>query len=126
VVRVIFLLLAILGLVLVAIGVFFDFVGALGLLRLPNFYTRLHAATAGAIGGAVVPMLGASLIALGAEYLGPQRFFLAGAAFAGSILLMILAQAGSHALARATYISREAPVEPIEYDALRERGQGGS
>jgi len=123
---VIFLLLAILGLVLVAIGVFFDFVGALGLLRLPNFYTRLHAATAGAIGGAVVPMLGASLIALGAEYLGPQRFFLAGAAFAGSILLMILAQAGSHALARATYISREAPVEPIEYDALRERGQGGS
>lgn len=122
----IFLLLAILGLVLVAIGVFFDFVGALGLLRLPNFYTRLHAATAGAIGGAVVPMLGASLIALGAEYLGPQRFFLAGAAFAGSILLMILAQAGSHALARATYISREAPVEPIEYDALRERGQGGS
>ncbi len=119
-------LLAILGLVLVAIGVFFDFVGALGLLRLPNFYTRLHAATAGAIGGAVVPMLGASLIALGAEYLGPQRFFLAGAAFAGSILLMILAQAGSHALARATYISREAPVKPIEYDALRERGQGGS
>ncbi len=120
------LILVTLGLVLVAVGVFFDFVGALGLLRLPNFYTRLHAATAGAIGGAVVPMLGASLIALGATYLGPQRFFLAGAAFAGSILLMILAQAGSHALARAAYISQEAPVEPIGYDALRERSQGGS
>jgi multicomponent Na+:H+ antiporter subunit G len=126
VVKVISLLLVILGLTLIAIGVFFDFVGALGLLRLPNFYTRLHAATAGAIGGAVVPMLGASLLALGAEYLGPQRFFLAGAAFASSILLMILAQAGSHALARATYISQGAPLEPIEYDALRERGRGGS
>jgi len=125
VVEVISLILVVVGLALVAIGVFFDFVGALGLLRLPNFYTRLHAATAGAIGGAVVPMLGASILALGAEYLGPQRFFLAGAAFAGSILLMILAQAGSHALARATYISREAPTAPIKYDALEERGRGG-
>lgn len=110
------------GLALIAIGVFYDFIGAIGLLRLPNFYTRLHAATAGAIGGAVVPMIGAALVALGAEYLGPPRFFLAGAAFASSILLMILAQAGSHALARAAYISSEAVREPILYDALREEG----
>ncbi len=110
------------GLTLIAIGVFYDFVGAVGLLRLPNFFTRLHAATAGAIGGAVVPMIGASLVALGAEYLGPPRFFLAGAAFASGLLLMILAQAGSHAIARAAYLSGEAPREPILYDALEKGG----
>ena len=118
------LALVVAGLALIAIGVFYDFVGALGLLRLPNFFTRLHAATAGAIGGAVVPVIGAALVALGADYLGPQRFFLAGAAFASSLLLMILAQAGSHALARAAYLSGEAPREPIEYDAL-EKARGG-
>lgn len=118
------LVLAVIGLALIAVGVFYDFVGALGLLRLPNFFTRLHAATAGAIGGAVVPMIGAALLALGADYLGSQRFFLAGAAFASSILLMILAQAGSHAIARATYISGEAPRDPILHDAL-EKSRGG-
>jgi len=29
--------------ILLAIGIFFMFVGAVGLLRLPDFYTRLHA-----------------------------------------------------------------------------------
>jgi len=116
------LVLVTLGLVLISIGVFYDFVGAIGLLRLPNFFTRLHAATAGAIGGAVVPMIGSALVALGADYLGPPRFFLAGAAFASSILLMVLAQAGSHAIARAAYLSGEAPREPILHDALRDRG----
>lgn len=116
------LVLVLAGLALIAVGVFYDFVGAIGLLRLPNFFTRLHAATAGAIGGAVVPMIGAALVALGSEYLGPPRFFLAGAAFASSLVLMILAQAGSHAIARAAYVSGEAPREPILYDALREKG----
>lgn len=114
------LLLALVGLALIVVGVFYDFIGALGLLRLPNFFTRVHAATAGAIGGAVVPIIGAALVALGAEYLGSQRFFLAGVAFASSVLIMLLAQAGSHALARATYLSGEAPTEPILYDALKE------
>jgi len=115
------LALVIVGLALIAVGVFYDFVGAIGLLRLPNFFTRLHAATAGAIGGAVVPMIGAALVALGADYLGPPRFFLAGAAFASSLLLMVLSQAGSHAIARAAYLSGEASVEPALYDALKKR-----
>ncbi len=119
------LILVAIGLTLIAVGVFYDFIGAIGLLRLPNFFTRLHAATAGAIGGAVVPMIGAALVALGADYLGPPRFFLAGAAFASSILLMILSQAGSHAIARAAYLSGEARVEPALHDALKEREGGG-
>ena len=31
--------------ILIALGVFFDLVGALGLLRLPDVYNRLQAAT---------------------------------------------------------------------------------
>jgi len=118
------LILIVIGLILIAIGVFCDFIGAIGLIRLPNFYTRLHAATVGAIGGAVVPIIGAAILALGYEPLGETRFILAGVAFATSIVMMILAQAGSHALARAAYRARAAPTQPIIYDALaEERGE---
>ena len=118
------LILIVIGLILIAIGVFCDFIGAIGLIRLPNFYTRLHAATVGAIGGAVVPIIGAAILALGYEPLGETRFILAGVAFATSIVMMILAQAGSHALARAAYRARAAPTQPIIYDALAEdRGE---
>lgn len=34
----------ILSIILIVIGTFFFFVGALGLIRLPDFYTRMHAA----------------------------------------------------------------------------------
>lgn len=109
------------GLALITIGVFCDFVAAIGLIRLPNFFTRLHAATVGSIGGAVVPMLGAALLALGYEQLGSTRFILAGVAFTTSIVTMILSQAGSHALARATYRAKAAPLQPIIHDALAEK-----
>jgi multicomponent Na+:H+ antiporter subunit G len=115
------------GLILIAIGVFCDFVAAIGLIRLPNFYTRLHAATVGAIGGAVVPMIGAALIALCYEPLGDisTRCLVAGVAFTTSIVTMILSQAGSHALARATYRAKAAPLQPIIYDALAEKKEEG-
>ncbi|MDK6028589.1 monovalent cation/H(+) antiporter subunit G [Ignisphaera sp. 4213-co] len=124
-IKLIDLILIVLGLILVIIGVFCDFVGAIGLIRLPNFFTRLHAATVGAIGGAVIPMLGAALIALGYEPLGETRFILAGVAFTTSLITMVLAQAGSHALARAAYRARAAPLQPIIYDALSEKNGKG-
>ena len=112
------------GLLLIAVGVFCDFVGSIGLIRLPNFFTRLHAATVGSIGGAVVPMIGAAFIALGYRPLGDSRYLLAAEAFLTSIVTMILSQAGSHALARAAYRSRAAPLQPIIYDAI-EAEKGG-
>jgi multicomponent Na+:H+ antiporter subunit G len=121
VVKLIDIILVTAGLALIAIGVFCDFVAAIGLIRLPNFFTRLHAATVGSIGGAVVPMLGAALLALGYEPLGSTRFILAGVAFTTSIVTMILSQAGSHALARATYRAKAAPLQPIIHDALAEK-----
>ena len=118
-------LLVIVGEVLVAIGVFCDLMGALGMLRFPNFFVRLHAATVGTIGGAVVPILGAALIAAGCDFLGYYRWFMAGAALVTAILILIIAPAGSHVLARATHKSKIVPVEPKVVDMLEEEESKG-
>ncbi len=110
------------GEILVAIGVLCDLIGALGLLRFPNFYLRLHAATIGTIGGAFVPLIGAALIAIGCDFLGVYRWFMAGGAVVTAFLVLILAPAGSHALARATHRARVTPVEPKVVDHLEEDG----
>jgi len=57
-----------LGAFLVVLGGICDLFGAIGLLKFPNFYVRLHAATVGTIGGAVVPLFGVSMLALGAGF----------------------------------------------------------
>ncbi len=90
------------GLTLVFIGGICDLLGALGLLKFPNFYVRLHAATVGAIGGAVVPLIGVSLIALGSDFL-PHKYAIAGASFVTAIIVLIVAPTGSHALAYAAH-----------------------
>jgi len=116
--------LIIIGEIAVAIGVITDVIAAIGMLRFPNFFVRLHAATVGTIGGAFLPLIGAALIAAGAEFLGPYRWFMAGGSVVTAILILILAPAGSHALARATHRSRTAKVEPKVVDHLEEdRGE---
>jgi len=116
--------LIIIGEIAVAIGVITDVIAAIGMLRFPNFFVRLHAATVGTIGGAFLPLIGAALIAAGAEFLGPYRWFMAGGSVITAIVILILAPAGSHALARATHRSRAAKVEPKVVDHLEEdRGE---
>lgn len=119
-------ILVIIGEILVVIGAVCDLIGAIGLLRFPNFFVRLHALTVGTIGGAFVPLIGVALIALGSEFLGYYRFFIAGAAFVAALLLLFLGPAGSHAIARAAHRSRAAEVYPKVVDKLeedRERGE---
>ncbi len=90
------------GLALAFIGAICDLLGSLGLLKFPNFYIRLHAATIGAIGGAVIPLFGVTLIALGADFL-PHKYVIAGASFVTALLILIIAPTGSHALAYAAH-----------------------
>ncbi len=108
------------GEVLVAIGVFFDIVAAIGMLRFPNFFVRLHAATIGAIGGAFVPLIGVAIMSVGCDFLGRYRFFIAGAAAVTAVLILILAPVGSHVLAKAAHESRTAVVQPKVVDHLEE------
>ena len=49
-IEIVFAVLFYIGLALVVIGAISDLIGALGMIRFPNFYVRLHAATIGAIG----------------------------------------------------------------------------
>lgn len=77
-------------------GGFFCIAGGIGLVRMPDFYTRMHAAS-------VIDTLGAAFILLG---LALQAGFTLVAAKLGMIaLLMFFASpAASHALARAAMV----------------------
>ncbi len=112
------------GWALLVVGAIADLIAAIGLNRFPNFFVRLHAATIGTIGGAFYPLLGVALIAFGAEFLGPYRFFMGGAALVTAFLVLLLAPAGSHALARAAHRSKVVKPEPVVVDHLEEDGGG--
>ncbi|MEM4627694.1 MAG: monovalent cation/H(+) antiporter subunit G, partial [Ignisphaera sp.] len=88
--------LSIVGLTAIIVGAFFDIVSAIGVLKLPNFFTRIHAVTIGAIGGSVLPLIGVALLSLALEDLGVHRFYLDGTSIAGAVLILILAPTGAH------------------------------
>jgi multicomponent Na+:H+ antiporter subunit G len=76
-------------------GVFFCFVGAVGLLRLPDFYSRMH-------GGSMTDTLGAALVFIG-------LMFQAGLSLVTVKLVMILffllltSPTSTHALAKSAF-----------------------
>ncbi|MEM1628521.1 MAG: monovalent cation/H(+) antiporter subunit G [Desulfurococcaceae archaeon] len=107
------------SLMLIAGGVF-DLLASIGLIRFPNFYVRLHAATIGSIYGAVLPLLGISLIALGVPGL-PGKYAIAGGSFITALLIFIASPIGSHVLALAAHKSRSVEWKPVK-DALEEDG----
>ncbi len=104
------------GAVLITIGGICDLLGAIGLLKFPNFYVRLHAATVGTIGGAVVPLFGVAFLALGMEI--PHKYAIAGASFVTGIIVLLAAPAGATALAYAAHKARIVDWKP-KVDHLR-------
>lgn len=106
------------GSVLFIVGGIFDLLAAIGMIRFPNFYVRLHAATIGAIYGAVLPLIGISLMALGLPEL-PGNLVIAGASFITALILLVVAPIGSHVLAYAAHRSRSVEWSPV-HDALEE------
>lgn len=108
------------GLAVVVVGSFVNLIGAIGLNRFKNFYLRLHAATVSTIGGTFYPLLGLALIAFSTPELGGWRFFMGGSLLTAAFILLMLAPAGSHALARATHRARVARPEPAIADHLEE------
>ncbi len=108
------------GLAMLVAGGFINLVGAVGLIRFRNFYLRLHAATVSTIGGTFYPLLGLALISLSTPELGEWRFFMGGSLLTAAFILLMLAPAGSHALARATHRASVARPEPVIADHLEE------
>lgn len=54
------IIIAIISVILIASGLFFSFAASIGLLRFPDFYTRMHATSKGDTLGIFLILLGAS------------------------------------------------------------------
>jgi multicomponent Na+:H+ antiporter subunit G len=82
---------------LIGIGAFFIFSGALGILRMPDFFTRLHAAS-------VIESLGGPCVVLGIALL--HGWSLLSAKLILLILfLMITCPTATHMLSKAAYLT---------------------
>lgn len=108
------------GLALLLLGSIVNLIGAIGLNRFRNFYLRLHAATVSTIGGTFYPLLALALLSFSTQDLGEWRFFMGGSLLVSAFILLLLAPAGSHALARATHRARVSKPEPVIADHLEE------
>lgn len=96
---------------LVLIGAGFSLIAAVGVLRLPDLYTRLHAASkAGAIGAGLVFLAVAVSSLDGAVILR---------ALLGIVFLLLSTPVSAHLLARAAFRSGEAPASATTVDDLR-------
>lgn len=88
----------ILGMIFIVTGVIFDFLGVLGLIRLPDIYNRLQASTKCVTFGSIGILLGILLI---------QGFNVFGfKAIVGIIFICISSPTAGHAVARAAHRSR--------------------
>jgi len=85
------------GTVLIVVGLLFDLSGTLGLLRLPDLYNRLQAATKCVTLGTCLILIGA-LVRVGFDGLGIKALLCA-------LFILLTSPVGAHALARGAYLS---------------------
>ena len=89
---------AIIVAVLVAVGSLLTLIGALGLIRLGNFYDRLHAPTLGTSWGAGGILLGSVMMfsTLGSRLVVPELFLGLMMLVTTPVTLMVLGRAALH------------------------------
>lgn len=97
--------------VLIVLGAIVVFSAALGLVRFPDAYTRMHAATKAGVVGAGSLMLGAALA------VGSWGAFLV--ACAGVFFLVTTVTIAAHTLGRAAYLSGSPLTQNTVTDALQ-------
>jgi multicomponent Na+:H+ antiporter subunit G len=91
----------IIGSILILTGLFFMIVGSFGLLRLPDFFARTHAASK-------VDTVGIVIALIGIAFLGQGRVD-ADKALLAAFLIMLTNPVSAHALAKAAYNSGHKP-----------------
>jgi len=107
VVEVIDLILFYIGVALVFIGGVMDILATIGFFKFKEFYTRLHAATIGSIGGGLYPLIGVVFIVLGLDIDYNLKLVFTGTSIIAAGIIALATPAGSHILARGVYRSRE-------------------
>jgi multicomponent Na+:H+ antiporter subunit G len=115
------ILLTIILFVFLLIGIFFNGLGSVGLLRFPDVYTRLHATTKCTTFGSIFSSL--SVIIFGFYFWktsGDAKFgVLALHTIVALVCLIITNPTGSHAIARAAHRSGVMPKQAV-IDELKE------
>jgi multicomponent Na+:H+ antiporter subunit G len=98
------------GGVVLVLGAAFTLLAAVGVVRLPDLYTRMHAASkAGAVGGGLILIAVAVL---------SQDAAVAIRAIVGVIFLLLTTPVSAHLLARASYLSGYRPCNETVVDEL--------
>jgi len=98
--------------VLILVGVLFDLFGAIGLVRLPDVYNRVQAATKCVTLGTCMILLG-TLVWAGLGALGIKALICAG-------FVLLTSPVGAHAIARGAYVSGVKPWEGTVIDMYKE------
>lgn len=96
--------------VLALVGAIFSLLAAVGLLRLPDFYTRVHAASKAGVVGAGLVLAAVAL----AAFDGAVVF----RAIAGILFLVLTTPVSAHLLARAAYFTGLRPDVMTRVDEL--------
>ena len=104
----------VIGLVLVTLGIAFDVAGCIGLVRLPDVYNRLQAATKCVTLGTCLVLAGAALMAHSVP--GAVKAFLC------AVFVLVTSPTAAHALARGSYRAGVKLCEESRCDAYRDAG----
>ncbi|NLS19771.1 monovalent cation/H(+) antiporter subunit G [Rhizobium sp. P40RR-XXII] len=109
------LLWAVLVAVLLLVGALFSLIAAIGIVRLPDLYSRMHAASkAGTVGSGLL------LLAVGIH---SQDLSILARALAGFVFFVLTAPISAHLLARAAHKAGHRLTAPSVRDELLLHGQ---
>lgn len=98
------------GGIVLLLGAAFTLLAAIGVVRLPDLYTRMHAASkAGAVGGGLILL---------AVALSSQDAAVSLRAVIGVIFLLLTTPVSAHLLARASYLTGYRPCKETLVDEL--------
>jgi len=103
--------------ILLAIGVFFNLLAGLGLLRFPDVYTRLHAGTKCTTFGAIFICGSVILLGLKMWFQGSSDGSVLAIHTAGALIAILITNpTGAHAIARAAHRSGVKPFGAVVDD----------
>jgi multicomponent Na+:H+ antiporter subunit G len=107
--------------ILLGIGVIFNGLGSLGLLRFPDVYTRLHATTKNTTFGSIFTCLAVIIFSFYQLHITKDSKFLVLAlhTFLALVCLIVTNPTGAHAIARAAHRSGVMPKQAV-IDQLKE------
>lgn len=101
--------------ILMLVGALFSLIAAIGILRLPDFYMRMHAASKAGTMGAGLLLAAVAFISMDAAVI--LR------AIAGFVFLLLTAPVSAHLLARAAYLAGYSPSKLTMINDLDTKGK---